>query len=335
MVNRNPFGGKIFILVGDFRQTGPVIRYGTKAQVIDASLRKSNLWPLFNIERLSIPIRNAEDPEFATFVDTIGDGAGPEVTIPFVRTATSQADLIDFVWPEHILTQPELCLSRCILAPTNHQVNKYNKMISDKLGTELKTYFATDTIKEAEQAHETRENPRLRGPHDLDPSSLLDYYVSETPPGLPSYRLQLRKGAICRIMRNFSIDKGLVKNTRVVITSLGRHVVAVKKLSNIGTSRLIDNEELLIPRITFTFNLMSGHTLLRRQFPLALAYASTFNSCQGLTLDAIGCDLTTPAFSHGQLYTALSRIKKRQDACLLFPNDSRTTTNVTYHELLL
>ncbi|KAI0084426.1 DNA helicase Pif1 like protein, partial [Irpex rosettiformis] len=29
-----PFGGKVIILLGDFRQTCPVIPYGTKAQVI-------------------------------------------------------------------------------------------------------------------------------------------------------------------------------------------------------------------------------------------------------------------------------------------------------------
>ncbi|KAI6019284.1 hypothetical protein PISMIDRAFT_121718, partial [Pisolithus microcarpus 441] len=71
------------------------------------------------------------------------------------------------------------------------------------------------------------------------------------------------------------------------------------------------------------------------QFPLAPAYASTFNSCQGLTLDSVGLDLTNPVFSHGQLYTALSRVRHRDHACVLSCNDEDTTTNVTYHEILL
>lgn len=71
--------GKVFVLLGDFRLTCPVIRRGTRAQVIKASIRSSPLWPLFKVFRLTIPIRNAADPEFAAFVDTIGDGAGPEV----------------------------------------------------------------------------------------------------------------------------------------------------------------------------------------------------------------------------------------------------------------
>jgi ATP-dependent DNA helicase PIF1 len=114
-----PFGNKIIILVGDFRQCGPVIRGGSRTQIVDASLRKSNLWPLFRIESLSIPIRNAQDLEFASFVDGIGDGDGPEIAIPFVSSTTDKNRLIDFVWPEEILTQPEQCLGRCILAPTN------------------------------------------------------------------------------------------------------------------------------------------------------------------------------------------------------------------------
>ncbi|KIJ16370.1 hypothetical protein PAXINDRAFT_62033, partial [Paxillus involutus ATCC 200175] len=34
MGNNEPFGGKILILLGDFRQTCPVIRCGTRAQVV-------------------------------------------------------------------------------------------------------------------------------------------------------------------------------------------------------------------------------------------------------------------------------------------------------------
>jgi hypothetical protein len=100
-----PFGNKIIILVGDFRQCGPVIRSGTKAQIIDTSLRKSLLWNLFQIERLSIPIRNVQDPQFADFVGGIGDRAGPVVDIPYVNTTIIKAELIEKVWPTAILSQ--------------------------------------------------------------------------------------------------------------------------------------------------------------------------------------------------------------------------------------
>jgi hypothetical protein len=97
-----------------------------------------------------------------------------------------------------------------------------------------------------------------------------------------------------------------------------------------------NDEDILLLCITFTARLPSGHTLFRKQFPIAPAYATTFNSCQGLTLGRIGLDLTRAAFSHGpgQLYTALSRLQKRQDVLVYQPTGT-LTTNVTYSELLL
>lgn len=111
MGNDELFGGKIVILLGDFRQTCPVIRRGTRIQVVDASLKSSPLWPSFNIMRLTEPIRNAEDP------------------LNGLRIVYTAQDLIDFVYPSDILLHPHHCLQRAILAPTNAQVDMYNDAI--------------------------------------------------------------------------------------------------------------------------------------------------------------------------------------------------------------
>lgn len=63
-----PFGGKVFVLLGDFRQTCPVVCGGRKAGVIDTCLQQSPLWSLFHIWRLTIPVRNAKDPSFQHFI---------------------------------------------------------------------------------------------------------------------------------------------------------------------------------------------------------------------------------------------------------------------------
>ena len=39
----HPFGGKTIVFGGDFRQVLPVVRKGTRAQIVDASLRGSEL----------------------------------------------------------------------------------------------------------------------------------------------------------------------------------------------------------------------------------------------------------------------------------------------------
>lgn len=90
------------------------------------------------------------------------------------------------------------------------------------------------------------------------------------------------------LLRNFSVDKRLVKNARLLITNLGH--------------------------------------LKQCQFPLTAAYATTFNSCQWLTLDHIGIDLTRPVFSHGQLYTALNDIAIR--------SMTNGMSDITYEKIL-
>jgi len=75
----------------------------------------------------------------------------------------------------------------------------------------------------------------------------------------------------------------------------------------------------------------------RRQFPLRLAYATTFNGCQGLTLVKTALDLLIDPFAHGQLYTALSCVRSRQDSLVIFSttNDEQETANVVFPSLLL
>ncbi|EIW63005.1 uncharacterized protein TRAVEDRAFT_113707 [Trametes versicolor FP-101664 SS1] len=135
-------------------------------------------------------------------------------------------------------------------------------------------------------------------------------------------------------MCNFAPDRGLVKNTRVVVMHIGKRIITVRILRGVAGVSTVDAEDVLISRIPFTTVLESGHTLVRRQYPLAPAYATTFNSCQGLTLDVVGVDLTRPVFSHGQLYTALSRIRHRTHARVRVRRGQTKTRNVTYHEIL-
>ena len=75
MENDSPFGNKIIVLLGDFRQTCPVIRRGSHAQIVDASIKSSPLWSDFTIHRLHRHWQNAGDIPFANFVNAIGDGA--------------------------------------------------------------------------------------------------------------------------------------------------------------------------------------------------------------------------------------------------------------------
>ena len=156
-------------------------------------------------------------------------------------------------------------------------------------------------------------------------------------PGIPPHKLDLKVGAICTIQRKISTEKGLVKDAQVIIRELNRYSIKVGVLSRPQAVNQ-DIQEFPLSRINFEFNPnRSSWTVVRRQFPLRLAYATTFNSSEGLTLDRAVLDLRQGVFAHGQLYTGLSRIRQRDDGRILFSatNVARLTNNVVSKELLL
>lgn len=53
-----------------------------------------------------------------------------------------------------------------------------------------------------------------------------------------------------------------------------------------------------------------GFTLSRHQFPVKPTFAMTVHKSQGQTFDYIGVDLTQECFGHGQLYVAISRVRR-------------------------
>jgi hypothetical protein len=56
------------------------------------------------------------------------------------------------------------------------------------------------------------------------------YIVLLSEPGISPHKLHLKVGAICSVMRNLYIEKGLVKNVRVRVTAFYRHIVRVEFL---------------------------------------------------------------------------------------------------------
>jgi len=165
---------------------------------------------------------------------------------------------------------------------------------------------------------------------------MMDFLSLATEPGVPPHALRLKPGCICSIMRNLSVDDGLVKNARVIITRLNQFTVEVKTLPSAAND--FTSQVFCLPRINFEFQpSYYPWTVQRRQFPLRLAYATTFNSCQGLTLDRTVFDLHTLVFTHGQLYTALSRVRSRYDIRCFSPDDQLpiSVKNIIYQNLLI
>ena len=134
------------------------------------------------------------------------------------------------------------------------------------------------------------------------------------------------------LLRNLTPPEGMCNGTRLRLTHIGRFILEGQILS--GERH---GEKRLIPRILM--NTTEGELpwiVSRKQFPIRLCFAMTVNKSQGQSLDTVRVDLRSPAFTHGQLYVALSRVTEVSRLCVLFPEPGDgKTTNVVYPEVLL
>lgn len=184
-------------------------------------------------------------------------------------------------------------------------------------------FYSKDEVRELESSEVIVDHP----------VATADYLSLLRHPGMPNHELCLKPGCLAVLMRNFSIKDGLVKNARVLVCNVRRNYVEVSLIREVNDLTSLEN--FCLPRINFEFRPPNTNfTVQRKQFPLRLAYATTFNSCQGMTLDKVVIDLRTDVFAHGQLYTALSRIRAREDAFILKSPDKDKVKNVVYQRLI-
>jgi hypothetical protein len=320
--NNVPLGGIPFLGMGDFRQVAPVVKGHGCAPAFLASIKKSHLWHSFQIRTLLHPYRSASDPTYTDFVDFIGeDFHNDKVDLSILRSVSSIDECINFLYPHEVLQDPSACLHRAFLSPKNVFVDEFNATVLHELPRPARCYYSCDNIKED---NDVEDRP------DYTP----DYLALLTHNGIPAHELLLKENCVCSLMRNLSVSKGLVKNAHVVVDRLHQRFAEIR-LINSRTGLL--SESHCIPRIRFDFMpARTSWTVQRVQLPLRLAYATTFHGCIGLTLDRTVIDGRTPVFTHGQLYTALSQVRKGIDSRIFLPEDPVSLiTNIVYEKLLL
>lgn len=192
----------------------------------------------------------------------------------------------------------------------------------------MKTYYSVDEIGDC-QSEEERINYPMEFLHSL------------TPMGMPPHALNLKHGCCVMLLRNLNPKYGLCNGTRLIVESLGSNMIECSIFT--GSRR---GKKVFIPRVNLDCkNKDLPFTLKRRQFPLRLAYSMTITKSQGQTFERIGVCLPETVFTHGQLYTAFSRVKSKDGLFVqlrsssrqgkLFENDPGTYTyNCVFKEIL-
>jgi len=322
------FGGVPTVFGGDFAQILPVVPGGSRADIVNACLQRSFLWPSLRVLSLHINMRVRSGDHNQRFVewvrslanDTALDGSIP--ILPGIDQYQATDAFYDHVYPPALLARAHVdqdtFRDRAILTVRNDTVAEINDHILDRLTGPATDYHSVDAV-------------------EADPDSTQDQPAAEllqtfNPPSLPPSKLRLKVGAPVILLRNLYPKEGLCNGTRMVVTSVGRRCIEARILGGSFNGQL-----RLIPRIKLTST--EGelpYTVSRRQFPLRLCFAMTVNKSQGQSFNYVGVDLRIPPFTHGQLYVALSRVTDIANLSLLLPpNNTGTVGNIIYPEVLL
>ena len=150
---------------------------------------------------------------------------------------------------------------------------------------------------------------------------------------MPDHELVLKLGAPVMLLRNLQAGPtcSLRNGTRMIVRQQMERTVDCEVAVGI-----LKGERVFLPRIPmYDRSNEFPFTLVRRQFPLRVAFAVTVNKGQGQENQRVGIFLPEPVFAHGQLYTAFSRGKRGEDVSVLIKdNKDGFTDNIVYKELL-
>ncbi|WVZ57135.1 hypothetical protein U9M48_007562 [Paspalum notatum var. saurae] len=209
MGSSHPFGGKVMVFGGDFRQVLPVVAHGTRAQITDACLSKSYIWNSVWRIQLSQNMRAQSDTRFAEYLLRIGNGTEETFGDDYVQL------------PDNILVEwndGDKC-SKEKASSDNHPIDSLIEHVFPKLcenctcsaymfpGKE-KVYYSFDSVDD-----DSRNNYPL------------DFLNSITPNGLPPHQLKLKKNCPIILLHNIDPHNGLCNGTRMVVRRLENNTI--------------------------------------------------------------------------------------------------------------
>eukprot|EP00267_Zea_mays_P043643 XP_020395754.1 uncharacterized protein LOC109940586 [Zea mays] len=216
-----PFGGKTIVFGGDFRQVLPVVRKGSRAQIVAASLRSSYLWESMCHLKLVRNMRAKSDPWFAEYLLRVGGGTEEvnndgdvrlpdEVCVPYTGDDRDLDRLIDDIYPSlnENMSNTSYITSRAILTTRNDWVDMINMRMIDRFQREQMMYHSFDTA--------------VDDPNNYYPSEFLN---TLTPNGLPPHVLKLKIGCPIMLLRNIDPANGLCNGTRLVVRGFQKNSI--------------------------------------------------------------------------------------------------------------
>ena len=274
--NQLPFGGIQLILVGDFYQLPPVAKQqGPEVKfVFESPLWNQTIHHIIELKQ----IMRQTDPVFQKILSEVREGyLSPE-------SHTILKGRMKLPWQKEKI-RPSLLFTR------RSEVDYINTSNLKALKGERHTFSAmTKYSAVATNKKDTEAVQKAIAKLDRDAA-----YSPE---------LTLAVDAQVMLIKNISIETGLVNGSRGVITGFGPGPLYEPKVLFKGHSYPVS-----ISPQDWEVEDAGVKGVKRSQLPLVLAYAITIHKSQGSTLDCALVDISASTFEYGQAYVALSRAK--------------------------
>ncbi|XP_024116598.1 uncharacterized protein LOC112138269 [Oryzias melastigma] len=296
---QRPFGGMSVIAVGDFYQLPPV-RQSKPLCVYDPS--QLDLWQEnFQMITLTEIMRQKDDTAFAEMLNRIRVKEKSDVLSDADRALLAQT-----------ITEPENCpLDALHIFATNKQVSSHNSVTLSRLHANTIEIPADDFKKDPR----TGRMARLDKPFKGGKNELAD-------------TITVAEGARVMLTRNIDVHNGLVngafgKLVNVITSDSDQRVIKVGlKMDNDTAGGQSDNV-VYVERVEEN---LKQKGVVRRQFPVKLAYACTIHKVQGMTTTKAVVSLKH-VFEAGMSYVAISRVTSLNGLFLLDFDESKIYAN--------
>ncbi|GES92234.1 uncharacterized protein LOC112184611 [Rhizophagus clarus] len=217
-----PFGGKFFIMGGDFKQILPVVIQGTRGQIIECMYKIFKFMEIFdegknNIEEDIIKLSNdiiLNNNHIESLISKVFDN--------FNINYNNANNYTNFI------------KDRAILTTKNEVVNDINEKIIKNFPGQAQEFLSADLVEDEDSVHQ-----------NLYP---IEFLNTLTPSRTPPHKLILKVSAPIMILRNINPIEGLCNGTtRLIVRRFQQHVIDAEILtgSHIG-------KRVFIPRIKIT-----------------------------------------------------------------------------------
>lgn len=276
----HPFGSIQLILVGDFFQLPPI----SKVSIRKYYAFESNFWQEAVKQRVILTVIHRQtDPIFVDILNSVRFGSinPDQIAVLETRRVKSVEDITGEIKPTQLYTM-------------NIDVDNINTYELDRLeGPVIRSVASTSIGPIVSHLPEHSINTAI---------AVMDKSMPYT------VVLQMKVGAQVMLVTNLDFTRGLVNGSRgIIVAFTPKTSIPIVKFRN-GIEMMIDRQEWASEEYP---------DLIRRQYPLRLAWASTIHKMQGQSLDCVAIDCGSSVFEYGQTYVALSRVRSLEGLWLI------------------